>query len=58
MSIIGTRGTANITASRRVLDVPEKIFLSQPDAAPLVQILFKAKKKTTINPKITWFERD
>ncbi|RLI89179.1 MAG: hypothetical protein DRO62_02170 [Candidatus Altiarchaeales archaeon] len=58
MGIIGSRGTGNITSSRRVMDVPEKIFLLQPDAAPLVQILFKAKKKTAINPKFTWYERD
>lgn len=58
MSIITGRGTGNITQSRRVMDVPQKLFLLQPDAAPLCQILFKAKSKTTINPKFTWYERD
>lgn len=58
MTILSTRGTGNITASRRMLDVPDEIFYLQPDAAPLVQILFKAKKKDTINPKFTWYERD
>lgn len=52
------RGTGNITSSRRVIDVPEKIFLLQPDAAPLVQILSKAKDRVTVNPKFTWYERD
>lgn len=52
------RGTGNILATKRVIDVPDSIFLLQPDAAPLVQIMAKAKKKDTINPKFTWFERD
>jgi len=40
------------------MDVPDKILYLQPDAAPLVQILFKAKKQDTINPTFSWFERD
>lgn len=58
MGIIGGRGTGNITSSRRKLDVPDTIFFLQPDASPLSQILFKAKKKVTNNPKFTWYERD
>lgn len=56
--ISGTRGTGNITPTRRKLDVPDEIFLLQPDAAPLVQILSQAKKKQAINPEISWFEDD
>jgi len=40
------------------MDVPDEIFLLQPDAAPLVQIMTKAKKKDTINPEFSWYERD
>jgi hypothetical protein len=58
MGVIGSRGTGNITSSRRIPDVPKEIFYLQPDAAQLVQILFKAKKKVTINPKFTWYEKD
>ncbi len=54
--ISGTRGTSDIEVARRKLDVPDEIFLLQPDAAPLVQILSQAKKKQAINPEITWFE--
>ncbi len=57
-NVIASRGTGLITSSRRVMDVPSEIFLLQPDAAPLVQILFKAKKKPCINPKFTHYERD
>lgn len=58
MTLRSSRDTYLITQSRRVMDVPDKIMLLQPDAAPLVQILFKAKKKDTINPVFSWFERD
>jgi hypothetical protein len=48
----------NITQVKRVVDIPNEIFLLQPDAAPLTQVLFKAKKRDCINPKFEWLERD
>ncbi len=56
--VSGTRATDSIEQTRRKMDVPDEIFLLQPDAAPLVQILTSAKKKQATNPEFSWFEDD
>jgi hypothetical protein len=54
--ISGARGTANITQTTRKVDMPDRIFLLEPDAAPLTLILKMAAKKVAINPEFGWHE--
>jgi len=55
---IGLRHTGNINQLRRKLDVSDRIFLLQPNKAPLTVLLRKLAKKPTINPIFYWFEDD
>lgn len=59
-NITGARTTSNITQNRRVIDMAEKIALLQPNVAPFVTILKKAKKDSRVvyNPKFEWLEDD
>lgn len=54
--ITGVRGTGNITAAKRVIDISKKISVLEPDSAPLVQLTKKLEKKVAINPKFNWLE--
>src|SRR3990172_13407894 len=54
--IRGTRGTNNIEQTTRVRDVSDKIWLLEPDAAPLTMLLSKLNKKVTYSPKFEWYE--
>ncbi len=54
--INGTRGTGNIEQTQRVRDVSDKIWLLEPEAAPLTMILSKLNKKTSYSPKFEWYE--
>lgn len=49
--------TENIPSSRRVRDVADRIAYLDPDAAPFVQILSRAKKKVAVNSKFEWIEK-
>ncbi len=52
------RGTGNVLADRRVIDISKKIDVLEPDAAPLVLLTKKLGKKVAINPKFNWMEED
>lgn len=54
--ITGVRGTGNITAAKRVIDISKKISVLEPDSAPLVQLTKKLEKKVAVNPSFHWLE--
>ncbi len=49
--IRGAESTENIPAARRVRDVDKVLHKLDPDIAPLIQILTKARKKVAVNSK-------
>lgn len=53
-----SRGTGNILAVRRVVDIAKTIDVLEPDAAPLVQLTKKIEKKVATNPKFNWMEEE
>lgn len=55
-AVAGVRGTGNINASRRVVDISKRISVLEPDSAPLVQLVKKLEKRVAINPKFEWLE--
>ena len=59
-NITGVRTTTNITQNRRVVDMADKIALLQPNVAPFITVLKKAKSDTRVvyNPKFEWLEDD
>ena len=59
-NITGVRTTTNITQNRRVVDMADKIALLQPNVAPFITVLKKAKNDTRVvyNPKFEWLEDD
>ena len=52
----GSLGTNAILAAQKVLDVSDKIYLLEPNAAPLYVLVNKLSKASTINPAFSWFE--
>lgn len=52
------RGTGNVLADRRVIDIANKIDVLEPDSAPLIQLTKKLGKRVAINPKFNWMEED
>lgn len=56
--ISGVRGTGNILAAKRVIDIANKIDVLEPDSAPLVQLTKKLNKRVAINPKFNWLEEE
>lgn len=53
-----SRGTGNVLAVRRVVDIAKTIDVLEPDSAPLVQLTKKIEKKVAINPKFNWMEEE
>ena len=54
----GSRGTANILADQREIDMADKIAELEPDASPLTVFVKRLNKRKTINPKFEWLEND
>ena len=52
------RGTGNVTAVRRIVDIAKRIDVLEPDAAPLTQLTKKIEKKVAINPEYKWLEEE
>lgn len=52
----GSLGTNAILAAQKVLDVSDKIYLLEPNAAPLYVLVSKLSKASAINPAFSWFE--
>jgi len=57
-TIAGVRGTGNILAAKRVIDISKKVSVLEPDAAPLTQLTKKLDKRVAINPKYNWLEEE
>jgi hypothetical protein len=54
--LTGGRNTENILQDRRIFDFSKKIWLLEPDAAPLTVLLAKTSKVSTSDPDFKWFE--
>ena len=59
-NLTGVRTTENILSARKVVDMAEKIALLDPNEAPFITVLKKAKQDTrkVYNPKFEWLEDD
>lgn len=54
--IAGATGSQNINAGQKVLDMSDKIYLLEPNAAPLYVLVSKLNKRVAINTQIFWLE--
>lgn len=54
--ITKVRGTGDLNAIRRVVDVSKKIDVLEPDSAPLTLLTKKMGKEIAINPEFNWME--
>jgi len=52
----GSLGTNAILAAQKVVDISDKIYLLEPNAAPLYVLVSKLGKDVTINPAFSWLE--
>jgi hypothetical protein len=52
----GAVGTGQTPADRQVLDMSDKIYLLEPNAAPLYVLVSKLNKRVAINPTFHWLE--
>lgn len=55
-TMIGVAGSNSINASQKVLDIADKIYLLEPNAAPLYVLVSKLNKRSAINPTFSWIE--
>lgn len=49
-------GTQNIYSSQKVVDMSDKIYLLEPNAAPLYVLVSKLNKRVAINTTFSWLE--
>jgi hypothetical protein len=54
--VTGQRGTANISADQRRIDMASKILLLEPDSAPLTVISKNLSSRPTVNSQFKWQE--
>lgn len=54
--ISGNRSAQNVNQDRRLYDFSKKIWLLEPDAAPLTAILANTRTEKTTDPEFKWFE--
>jgi len=52
----GSVTTAQLPTDRQVLDMADKIYLLEPNAAPLYVLVSKLNKRVAINPSFHWLE--
>jgi hypothetical protein len=55
-SVITTGASNYILANQRVVDMADKIYLLEPNAAPLYVLVSKLNKRVAINTKVEWIE--
>ena len=53
---IGARGTGNVLADIKEIDMADSVLELEPSAAPLTVFTKKLSKKRAINPKFDWLE--
>src|SRR5687767_3255831 len=57
--IAGSRGPEQLNSARVVVDMQDDILLFQPEAAPLLTLTAKfRKKREAVNPQFHWLEKD
>jgi hypothetical protein len=56
--ITGARGTGNVSADQRTIDMAERIALLEPDASPLTVLSKRIMRKRALDPKFSWLEDD
>jgi hypothetical protein len=56
--VTGATGSQNILSNLRVVDMADKIYLLQPEAAPLYVLVSRLNKRIAINTTIEWPEND
>ena len=56
--VTGATGSQNILSNLRVVDFADKIYLLQPEAAPLYVLVSRLNKRSAINTTIEWPEND
>jgi hypothetical protein len=54
--IAGSTGSQNILADQKVLDMSDRIYLLEPQAAPLYVLVSRLNKRVAINTTIQWLE--
>lgn len=54
--ISNASGVAKLTSSQLVVDMADKIYLLEPEAAPLYVIVSKLNKRVAINPSFSWLQ--
>jgi|MudIll2142460700_1097286.scaffolds.fasta_scaffold01876_3 hypothetical protein len=54
--ISGATGTQNICSGQVVVDISDKIYLLEPNAAPLYVLVSKLNKRSAINTTFSWLE--
>ena len=55
-SVATTAANNYILANQRVVDMADKIYLLEPNAAPLYVLVSKLNKRVAINTKVEWIE--
>jgi hypothetical protein len=55
-TITGSRGTGNISADQRSIDMSQRITLLEPDASPLTVLSKRIRTQRAIDPKFSWLE--
>jgi len=54
--MLGVAGTQSILSSQRIVDMADKIYLLEPNAAPLYVLVSKLNKRVAINTTFQWLE--
>jgi hypothetical protein len=55
-TMIGVAGTQAILSNQRIVDMADKIYLLEPNAAPLYVLVSKLNKRVAINTTFSWLE--
>jgi hypothetical protein len=55
-TITGPRGTGNISADQRTIDMGQRITLLEPDASPLTVLSKRIRTERALDPKFNWLE--
>lgn len=55
-TMIGAAGWNAIRSEQKVIDMADKIYLLEPNAAPLYVLVSKLNKRPAINPQFYWLE--
>lgn len=54
--ISGATGSQNILSNQKVLDMSDRIYLLEPQAAPLYVLVSRLNKRVAINTTVQWLE--